>query len=142
LSGYADRVAELMVRYREQRAEAGELRRRLTEVTGTAASPRQSVRVTVNFRGEVLSLEFPTSAYKSMPPAELADTITTTIREAKEKALEAIRELPLPSSALGLDIAGMMEGKTDIAGLPEDIPMPDIVRDYLATGRIPSASEE
>ncbi len=40
MSGYADDIEELMTRYRERRARAGDLQRQIADITGTATAQR------------------------------------------------------------------------------------------------------
>jgi DNA-binding protein YbaB len=142
MSGYEAHIDELLAQYRAQRDKAVETRKQISEASGTAASPRQSVKATVNVHGELVSLEFPTGAYKQMPPTELAETILATVRDAKAKALDALRELSLPPLPGGHSIADLLEGKINGPLLPDEPPMPDAVRDFIATGRIPSRIRE
>ena len=136
MSGYADDIEELMTRYRDRRARAGELQRQIAEITGNAVAQRQTVKVTVNVQGEITALEFPTGAYKRMTPVELAETITATAREAKAKALENLKTLMLPELPNGLNFMDLIQGKADLAtALPEEPPMLDEVREYIRTGR-------
>ena len=51
MSGYAEELEQLMAKYRERRASAGERQRKINATTGTATSQRQTVKVTVNVAG-------------------------------------------------------------------------------------------
>jgi DNA-binding protein YbaB len=136
MSGYSDDIEELMTRYRERRARAGELQRKIAEIAGSAVAQRQTVKVTVNVQGEITALEFPTGAYKRMTPIELAETITATAREAKARAVENLKTLMLPELPNGLNFMDLIQGKADLAtALPEEPPLLDEVREYIRTGR-------
>jgi len=136
MSGYSDDIEELMTRYRERRARAGDLQRQIADITGTAVAKRQTVKVTVNAQGEITALEFPTGAYKRMTPHELAEAVTATAGEAKAKALENLKELMLPQLPNGLNYLDLIQGKADLAtAMPEEPPMLDEVREYVRTGR-------
>jgi DNA-binding protein YbaB len=135
MSIYQQRAEELVAEYEERRAKAGELRRKIGEITGSATAPRGSVKVTVGVQGEVTALEFPTSAYKRMPPKELAETVLATISEAKGKAVESLRELMTPEMPAGLNFIELLQGKADRVGAaPTEADIPDAVRDYLGRG--------
>jgi DNA-binding protein YbaB len=135
-------VEELMRAFRERRAEAGNRQRQIVELRATATTPRQTVKVTVDVHGAITALEFPTSAYKRMTPKELADAITSTAAEAKTKALESLHTTVLPELPAGLNYADLIQGKADLAtALPAEPSMPDQVRDYVATGRVPERAE-
>jgi DNA-binding protein YbaB len=127
---------QALVRYRELRQDAMETQRQMREISGTAVSKRQTVKVTVNVHGEISALEFPTGAYKRMTPTELAEAIKTTTQEAKAKALEDLNALMEPKLQTGLSFKDLIQGKADLAAaLPEDPKMPDEVADYIRRGR-------
>ena len=129
-----------LARYRELRQDAMKIKQQMQEISGTATSKRQTVKVTVNVHGEITALEFPTSAYKRMTPTELADAIKTTAQEAKAKAAEDLNALMEPKLTSGMSFKDLMQGKADLtAGLPEEPAMPDEVSDYLRRGRPGSA---
>ncbi len=83
-----------------------------------------------------MAVEFPTGAYKPMAPKELADAILGAAREAGAKALDAYREVMGPALPAGLNVMDLLQGRVDFAGvLPEEPPLPDVVRDYVERGR-------
>jgi len=138
-------VEDLMRAFRERRAKVGEQQRQIAELRATATTPRQTVKVTVDVHGAITALEFPTGAYKRMTPTELAEAITSTAAEAKTKAMETLHSavLPeLPGLPPGLSYTDLVEGKADLsAALPTEPAMPDQVREYAETGRVPGGSE-
>lgn len=131
---------EALARYRQLRRDAMNTQRQVQEISGTAVSPRQTVKVTVNVHGEISALEFPTGGYKRMTPTELAEAIKATVAQAKAKALEELNALMEPKLVTGLSFKELIQGKADlVAALPEDPTMPDAVADYLRRGRPGSA---
>jgi DNA-binding protein YbaB len=137
---YQQMVEELTQEYEKAKARTGELRREVSELNATATAPRETVKVTVGAQGDVRSIEFPTSAYKRMPPAELSAALMETINEAKDKAHEMLNELMTPSMPGGLKFMEVMQGKVEPSALGDARPgMPGIVRDYLSGG--PAAAE-
>lgn len=136
-------IEELLDQYRKKRAEVADMRRRLDETTATATAPKQVVKVTVGAQGEVTAIEFPTAAFRRLPPKELADTLLNTIQQARAKALEKTNELVSAHLPAGVSLADLIQGKanpTDL--LPEDPAMPDSVRDYVDHGRSGQATED
>jgi hypothetical protein len=127
---------QALARYRELRRDARNIQERMREISGTAVSKRQTVKVTVDVHGAITALEFPTGAYKRMTPTELAEAIKATAQEAKAKALEDLNALMEPKLNTGLSFKELIQGKADlVAGLPEEPAMPDDVADYLRRGR-------
>ncbi|HEY6494971.1 MAG TPA: YbaB/EbfC family nucleoid-associated protein [Trebonia sp.] len=128
-------IEELTQEYEKARARTGEVRRQIAQLTATAVSPRESVKVTVGAQGDVRSIEFPTSAYKRMPPAELSEALMAAIGEAREKATGMLSELMAPSMPAGVNFVDLVRGEVKLPSLDGGGPgMPDMVRDYLAGG--------
>lgn len=132
---YEQQVEELTAAYEAQRAKTTELRRRITETTGTATAPRKSIKVTVSARGDVTAIEFPTEAYKRMPPKELSEALLATIGKAKSAALKSVKDTMAAELPKGLDYIEMLKGNADAAvAAPTEADMPDFVRQQLAGG--------
>lgn len=132
-------IEVLMEEYRKRRARTAELQRQIREISATGSTPRQTVKVKVGAQGELQSIEFPTGAYKRMAPNELAEAIMAAAAEARAKATDALRELMQPVLPRGIDFDDLVQGKADLTkALPSDPAMPDAVRDYIGTGRVPA----
>jgi DNA-binding protein YbaB len=131
VSIFEQKAEELIAEYEERRAKTGELQRKISEIRGTATSPRGSIKVTVGVQGEVTEIQFPTSAYKRMPPKELSETLLATISEAKDSAQEALRELMTPEMPASPNFTALLQGNTDATKVPTLQDIPDAVRDYL-----------
>lgn len=141
MTDFEDAAESALLRYRELRKGAMETQRQMREISGTAVSKRQTVKITVNVQGEITAIEFPTGAYKRMTPIELAEVIKSTAQEAKEKALEDLNALMDPKIAGGLSFKELVQGKADLLmGLPEEPMMTPEVADYLGRGRRESSS--
>jgi acyl-CoA reductase-like NAD-dependent aldehyde dehydrogenase len=106
-ASYQAVLDQTMAAFRRRRAA---LRADLDGVSGTATAPRQVVSVTVGPAGAITALRFPTNAYKSMAPAELAAVIMKTAEEARTLARDGLAELlgPLPDG-----ISAVLEEETD-----------------------------
>jgi DNA-binding protein YbaB len=113
VSSYDGKVDELVTQYEETRAKSGQLRKRISEATGTAAGPRRCVSVTVKASGEVAGIEFPTEAYKTMPTRELSKVLLGALSEARDAALESAGEI-VAAELPGFDFAGMVKGTADV----------------------------
>jgi DNA-binding protein YbaB len=125
VSYYDERVTELLENLKQKQARADELRRKLEEISASAAAPRNIVKVTVNARGQVTDIEFPVAGYKRMPPIELAKTIMDATREAADKATNAVRELMTPEMPAGLNFMEMLHGKApkpDLTAIMKTLP--------------------
>jgi len=131
-------IDELTQEYDKARERTGELRRKVSELTVTVIAPRETVKVTVGAQGDVRAIEFPTGAYKRMPPAELSAALMSALTEAKEKAQVQLGELMAPSMPKGLNFLDIMSGKADMPALDRaEAGLPGIVMEYLTDGTAP-----
>ncbi|MEU9348165.1 YbaB/EbfC family nucleoid-associated protein [Streptomyces sp. NPDC048278] len=127
-----DRIEELLAEYRDAREQAVETRRRINEVQATATAPRQVVKVTVGAQGQLAALEFPTAAYRNLPPKELSKVITATFERARTQALSKASEVTLGRLLGGVSTADLLQGRVDPSSLlPEELELPDAVRAYV-----------
>ncbi|WP_354637682.1 YbaB/EbfC family nucleoid-associated protein [Kitasatospora camelliae] len=135
---YDQRIDELMEEYRSRRAAAGDLQRRLREISATATAPRQTVKVTVGAQGELTAVEFPTGAYRRLAPAELAEAVLTAAREARQQALGLAGEAIAAHLPPEVQASDFLQGTADLTALlPEEPPVLDAVRAYVEQGRRP-----
>lgn len=122
--------------YQRQRANLADLHRRMSEVSGTAVSPRREVSVTVTNQGAITELKFPTNAYKKLAPTELAELLTSTIAKAQEQVRGQSADIIAPLLPEGIDAGAIMAGSADIGKmLPEDPQPHSLVRDQLSRWR-------
>ena len=89
-------LEELMRDYRRKLAKLTGLEERADKITRTAVSPGRSVLVTVDARGEICAIEFPTAAYRRIPAAELSAEILAAVGEARAAIREAVKSLIIP----------------------------------------------
>jgi DNA-binding protein YbaB len=116
-SPYEETLNEALAAYKHQQEQLTETREKLSTVTNTVTSARQVVTATVGRHGEVLSLAFPSSAYKRMAPAELASVIVKTIQDARAKSLEVSAGLLAPMLPAGFSAEDMLNGKVDLQSM-------------------------
>ena len=135
-SPYDQHIEELLGAYRRERAQIGELQRRMREVKASATAPRQALKVTVNSQGEVTAIEFPTGAYKRMAPVELSQLLVSTIQKARATAMAEVAEVLSGHLPAGMSAVDLLQGKADLGGLlPETPTMADEVQEYVVNGR-------
>lgn len=135
-SPYDQHIEELLGAYRRERAQIGDLQRRMREVKASATAPRQALKVTVDSQGEVTAIEFPTGAYKRMAPVELAQMLVSTIQKARTIAVEEAAEILSGHLPAGMSAVDLLQGKADFGALlPETPAMAEEVQEYVANGR-------
>ncbi len=134
-SPYDEQIEELLAEYRDAREQAAETRRRINEVQATVTAPRQVVKITVGAQGQVTALDFPTAAYRNLPPKELSKVIMATLEQARAQALSKVSEVTLGRMLGGVSPADLLQGRFDPRSLlPDDLELPDAVRAYVEHG--------
>ena len=112
-SPYDHQIEEMLAQYRKQREGVGETVNRVKGITGTATAQRQTVKVTADGQGQVTAIEFPTGAYRRLPPKELADVLLTTIQQARANAMEQIDDIASEQLPPGVTFSGLIKGEVD-----------------------------
>ncbi|MEW2443175.1 YbaB/EbfC family nucleoid-associated protein [Micromonospora marina] len=128
---YDQHIEALTATYRQQLADLQDMQTAVAGVTASASGPRNSVSVTVDGEGAVVDLGFPTGAYRTMAPAELATLIRDVLGEARARAVDEVqaivRRYRPGDGSLDLD-----EGLDDWCRLlPSEPVVPPMVREYL-----------
>jgi DNA-binding protein YbaB len=115
--------------YERQVARIQEMKQRMTEISGTAVSPRRELSITVGRQGVITEVKFLTSRYRQMTKNELSELVERTINEAREKMTDQAAELLQPLLP-GVDAKAMMSGNIDVNGmLPAESRLPEVLRD-------------
>lgn len=141
-SPYDEAINEMMADYHRQLEQLTEHQRKMSEITGTAATQRKSVSVTVGAQGQILELKFPTDAYREMAPMELANAITETFNTARAQVQKQQQELMMANAPKGFDLSKMFGPDADLGSvLPRNPIMSDDVREYVDNGRVPGADD-
>ncbi|GGS62778.1 YbaB/EbfC family nucleoid-associated protein [Streptomyces griseoviridis] len=134
---FDEQIEQLQETYRTQLAQISDLQRRMREVSATATAKAQAMKVTVGPQGELLSVEFPTNAYRRMTPKELADLMVSTVQDARAKATAELAKVLTPHLPGDVDAEHLLKGTADVGTLlPSEPAMPDAVRQYLERGQL------
>jgi DNA-binding protein YbaB len=123
-SAFEPVLNEMMAEIQKQRDELMRLQREMPEISGSARSKRRQVSATVDARGEVVELQFHGTGYRSLAPAELANIIVETIREARAEAQQHLWEVVGHSFPDGMGFAELADGTydwTDPLSLPKPL---------------------
>ncbi len=126
--GFESVLNEAMAELARQREGLTRLHHGMEETTGSAYSSRRQVSVTVDGRGEITELTFHGRAYRSLPPAELANMIVDTIRRARESARATMLESVHETLPKGADAGGRYDWT---AALDDAITLPQSLVDLL-----------
>ncbi|MFD0199568.1 MULTISPECIES: YbaB/EbfC family nucleoid-associated protein [Saccharothrix] len=111
-------VDELLADYRRSRDQLASVQRDLARISGSATSPDGSVTAVVDAKGTLTDLELDDRAYR-LRPAQLAQLILRTTREAVAKAAEGTYRTLSPVLPAGTDPAALLRGTADLR--PEEI---------------------
>ncbi|MEU4767889.1 YbaB/EbfC family nucleoid-associated protein [Actinosynnema sp. NPDC023794] len=118
-------VDELLADYRRSRDQLASVQRDLARISGSATSPDGSVTAAVDAKGTLTDLELRDDAYR-LRPAQLAQLIVTTAREAVAKATEDAYRTLTPVLPAGTDPEALLRGTADLR--PEEIQPPQPTR--------------
>jgi DNA-binding protein YbaB len=106
-------LPELLGRLRQRTERMAEVQHSIAELTATATAPRHALSVTVGGQGEVRDLSFPTDAYRSMAPAELAALIKKTIDKARLEVAQEMDRLLSGFLPEGFSMTEVAKGRPD-----------------------------
>ncbi|MFK8911621.1 YbaB/EbfC family nucleoid-associated protein [Streptomyces sp. YS-3] len=104
-----ERLAEAMAEFEETRAMLADAAAAASRVCATVMAKDRSVEVSMGAQGELTQIRFPTNAYRSMPSAQLASVLMSTISSARRQAADQLADIyrpfgPIP--ALSPDVSG------------------------------------
>lgn len=115
------RVEELLADYRRSRDQLASVQRDLARVSASATSPDGAVTAVVDARGALADLELTDAAYR-LRPAQLAQLVVRTAREAAARAAERTYQALSPVLPAGTDPEALVRGTADLR--PEEIAPP------------------
>ncbi|MFE7426627.1 YbaB/EbfC family nucleoid-associated protein [Streptomyces sp. NPDC014735] len=99
-----ERLAAALAEFEETRAKLGEAASAAARVSATVMAKDRSVEATVGAHGELTNLRFPTSRYRTMAPAELANALMSAIGAARAQVASQLTELYRPFGPIpGMD---------------------------------------
>ncbi|WP_051772784.1 YbaB/EbfC family nucleoid-associated protein [Saccharothrix sp. NRRL B-16314] len=116
------RVDELLADYRRSRDQLASVQRDLAKVSGSATSPDGSVTAVVDAKGALADLVLSDNAYR-LRPAQLAELIVRTTRDAAAEAAEGAYRTLSPVLPAGTDPEALLRGTADLR--PEEIRPPE-----------------
>jgi len=91
-----ERLAAALAEFEETRAKLGEAAAAAARLSATVMAKDRSVEATVGAQGELTNLRFPTSRYRTMAPAELANALMSTIGAARAQVTSQLVDLYQP----------------------------------------------
>lgn len=95
-------------------------RKKLTDVTTKVTSKDRMVTVILDSRGQLSSIAFNSQKFRKMAPAELGSVLVETISQAQAESRERVMRAFGPLLPAGLDLPGLMAGKTDLNKIFDD----------------------
>ncbi|MFF6971802.1 MULTISPECIES: YbaB/EbfC family nucleoid-associated protein [Streptomyces] len=91
-----EQLAEALAEFEETRQQLNRAAAEAAQISVTVTSKDRSVEATVGPQGELKNLRFPTSRYRNMAPAELANALMATIAQARTDAASQLLDLYRP----------------------------------------------
>jgi len=129
---FEESMKELMAEFDKARTELASMQKNAESVSHKSRSKNRMLSVTVDGRGEITELKFHNQNWRTMAPGELGKVIVQTIKEAKDGAQQEVWAAMGSVLPAGVEAAELATGKLDwSAAIPEDIGLPDIVKEFL-----------
>lgn len=119
-SSLQEQLERTLEEYRRKREDLRGMQAKMADISASVTASRNVVSVTVGQHGDVTGITFPTAAYKSMVPSELAKVVLETVRKAQEKAREELAQLMEPMMPPGFAVRDLLAGKADLDALVPD----------------------
>ena len=109
-------ISELRQQQERLQAVSSQLRETKTKVK----SKDGMITVTLDGSGEIASIEFNTTKFRRMAPAELGAALVDTIRQARTQSREQVMNAYRSFIPSGLGLDGLFEGKADVSSIFDD----------------------
>lgn len=109
-----DHVRQTMATLKEQRDRLDAAQADIEARTASATSHDRMVTVTVDARNAVVGIEFHTTRYRSMPPAQLSEVLVDTFGQACRTMARAVDEVFRPFVAERDRLRAAMAGDTPV----------------------------
>lgn len=113
-------IERTLAEMRAAQEEMARVQQELADVSVTSTAKGRVLAVTVDSRGDVTGIAFPTSAYRSMAPTELGALLVDTIRTARAEASQVAVEAFSPLLPSGFPLAEMMSGAPDLDAMMQE----------------------
>jgi DNA-binding protein YbaB len=117
------RLEELLGEYERVRKNLTQAQTRMKTMTGTAETTDHTVRVTVDFRGQLTDLRIEPRAYTRYSPSLLAERIMQLTREATAQVTADMGELMSPFLPKDVSYGDLMSGRTDMSAVSFEKPL-------------------
>ncbi|MFF4380816.1 YbaB/EbfC family nucleoid-associated protein [Kitasatospora sp. NPDC001547] len=111
---YAEQIDQAMAALAEQQAKMADTVKELQAATASATSKDRMVTATVGAQGQVVSLVFHTTAYRTMAPAQLGTAIADVLNTARADLGERLAEAMGSFSGLGETLRASMTGGSEL----------------------------
>lgn len=114
---FAEQIEQAMAALQEQQTRMAEVTRELAAATASVTSKDRMVTAKVGAQGQVLSLTFHTTAYRSMAPTQLAAVLTDVLNEARADIGDRVAESMSSFRGIGESLRTSMTGGTELEEL-------------------------
>lgn len=108
-----DQLGDVMAALDEHRRKLAEVRDELAARSCTVRSRDRMLSVTVGAGGRMAGMQFHTSAYAGMAPAQLARVVTETVQQAQAQLAGEVAAAMEPYRGVGKALRESMVGGTD-----------------------------
>lgn len=111
------RLEDLLGEYDRVRKNLTNAQARMKTMSGTAETTDHTVKVTVDFRGQLTDLRIEPRAYTRYSPSLLAERIMQLVREATAQVTAEMGEIMSPFLPRDISYSDLMAGKADLSAV-------------------------
>jgi DNA-binding protein YbaB len=105
--------------FEEQKRAVADFEKAVAESETTVTAKNHAITVTVDGRGELTDVKFPTNAYRKMAPAELSSLLVETVTAARDQARKGLNELLETIVPTGM-AADFLTNSVDVEGMLDE----------------------
>ncbi|MEV4759505.1 YbaB/EbfC family nucleoid-associated protein [Micromonospora sp. NPDC049559] len=116
-----NRIEQAMAEFERHKASVADFEARVADSRTTVTTKNRALSVTVNAQGELVEVKFPTGAYRTMAPAELAGLLVDAVRDAQLQARQQAAQLLQALLPAGVPVLDMLTGPVDFDATMDEI---------------------
>ena len=117
------RFEQLAADYEAMRRNLAAAQKRIQTLTGSAETSDHTVRVEVDFRGNLTGVHLEPRAYNRYSPTLLGEQILRLAKEATAQVTESMAGVMAPFLPSGVNYADLVSGDTDMSVVAMDTPL-------------------
>jgi DNA-binding protein YbaB len=108
-----NKIEQAYAEFEQQKVAISGFEREVAAAQTTVTAKNRAVSVTVDGRGDLVEIKFPTNLYRTMAPAELGSLLVETTKTARDQARESAADMFRGLVPAGVPVLDMLNGSVD-----------------------------